>query len=349
MLKSKKLLTIVSLAVAVAFMAGCGSESSDGKVTASNNSWSILNGAGASFPAPVYQSWTYIYSRSGSEQVNYQSVGSGAGIKQIKEQLVDFAGSDNPLTQQEQDEAQLQQFPMLIGGVVVIVNLPGIADGALRLSKTVLADIFLGKISRWDAQPIKALNSELSLPDLPITVVVRADASGTSFIFTNYLSKVSPEWQSTVGFASAVKWPTGLGGQKNPGVCNNVAKIEGSIGYTEYTYAVESKLAMAQLENLDGKYVNSSIETFAASAANADWNAAPGFYMLLTEQPGENSWPITGVTYILFRRDCEESRRTALFKYFNWCFATGATTARRLNYVPMPTNVVKLVQDSLFK
>lgn len=349
-----KISTVISIAAAAAviLLAGCGSGSQEGSAnsgSAGNISWGVLNGAGASFPAPVYQSWTYIYSRTGAAEVNYQSVGSGAGLKQIKEQLVDFAGSDNPLTLQELDQDQLQQFPMLMGGVVLIVNLPGIENGTLKLSKAVLAEIFLGRITRWNAPALQDINPDLKLPDLPVTVVVRADASGTSFIFTNYLAKISAIWASQVGFASAVKWPVGIGGQKNPGVCNNVAKIQGSIGYTEYTYAVEAKLPMARLENQSGKYVLPSVESFSASAANADWDTAPGFYMLLTEQPGDESWPITGVTYILFRKDSDQDKKDALFKYFNWCFATGATTARRLNYVPLPENVVKMVQDTVFK
>lgn len=308
-----------------------------------------LNGAGASFPAPVYQSWTYTYGQTGNTKVNYQSLGSGAGINQIKAGTVDFAGTDNPLTAEELEKDGLQQFPMLMGGVVVIVNVPGVKNNSLKLSREALTDIFLGKITRWDDEKLKVLNPKLKLPPVKITVVRRADASGTSFIFTNYLAGISAEWAEKVGCGAAVKWPVGIGGQKNPGVCNNVAKIRGSIGYTEYTYAIEAKLATAVLENKDGKYVEPNTESFSAGAASADWQNAPGFYMVLTNQPGENSWPITGVTYILLRKDCEAAKRRELVKYFNWCFSTGATAARKLNYVPMPGNVVELVQERILK
>jgi phosphate transport system substrate-binding protein len=309
----------------------------------------VINGAGASFPAPVYQSWTYTYSQTGPNKVNYQSVGSGAGINQIKAKTVDFAGSDNPLPVEEQEKAGLEQFPMLLGGVVVIVNLPGVKTNELKLERAVLADIFLGKITHWNDARIAKANGGLKLPKTKITVVRRADASGTSFIFTNYLSKISKEWETAVGAGSSVNWPVGIGGQKNPGVCNNVAKIRGSIGYTEYTYAVEAKLASAALENQSGKFVTADVESFRASAANADWNNAPGFYMVLTDQPGDTSWPITGVTYILIRKDADPAMRKAMIDYFNWCFTTGATAAQKLNYVPMPENVIQMVAAKIFK
>lgn len=303
-----------------------------------------LNGGGASFPAPVYQAWTYSYNQGDhGSKVNYLSIGSGAGVNQIKAKTLDFAGTDNPLTLEEQEKDNLIQFPMLTGGVVVIVNIPGIANNQLKLSKEVLAEIFLNKINRWDDEKIKALNPNLKLPKMKISVVRRADASGTTFIFTNYLAKISNTWAEQVGFGSSVKWPVGLGGQKNPGVCNNVAKIRGSIGYTEYTYAVEAKLAMATLENADGKFVEPNVQTFSAAAANANWQDAPGFYMILTNQAGETSWPITGVTYCLIRKDAPEAQKAALIEYFKWCFTTGENTAKKLNYVPIPANVVKLI------
>lgn len=307
-----------------------------------------LTGAGASFPAPVYQQWTYAYSKATPNvSVTYQSLGSGAGINQIKAGTVDFAGSDNPLTLEAQQESDLVQFPMLTGGVVVVVNLPGIKDGQLKLSKEVLADIYMGRIKYWNDKAIAAINPGLKLPKRKITVVHRSDSSGTSFIFTNYLSKISPTWKSKVGQGASVKWPVGIGGQKNPGVCNNVARIRGAIGYTEYTYAVEAKLTCASLENADGKYVRPNQETFSAAAALADWENAPGFYMELTNVPGAKSWPITGVTYILLRKDTAADKKDELKKYFNWCFSTGAPSASRLNYVPLPANVVKKVQEVL--
>ncbi len=309
-----------------------------------------INGAGASFPAPVYQHWTYTYSQSNpNAKVNYQSMGSGAGINQIKAGTVDFAGTDSPLTLEQQQKAGLQQFPMLMGGVVVIVNLPRVKTNELKLTRAVLADIFLGKITRWDDARISKLNPTIKLPRMSISVVRRADASGTTFIFTNYLAKISKAWADKVGCGAAVNWPVGMGGQKNPGVCNNVARIRGSIGYTEYTYAVEAKLNMPQLENKAGKFVEPSDAAFSAAAANADWKNAPGLYMVLTDQAGDDTWPLAGVTYILMREDCPPAMRVELIKYFNWCFSTGMAAAKKLDYVPIPDNVVKLVQKNIFK
>lgn len=307
-----------------------------------------LTGAGASFPAPVYQKWTYTYSQQNpGTAITYQSLGSGAGLNQIKAGTVDFAGTDNPLTLEQQKEAALVQFPMLTGGVVVIVNLPGVKDGQLKLSREVLSRIYLGDIKYWNDKAIAAINPGVKLPKMKITVVHRSDSSGTSFIFTNYLSKVSETWKGQVGQGSAVKWPVGIGGQKNPGVCNNVAKIKGAIGYTEYTYAVEAKLTCATLENAEGVYVKPSQASFAAAAASADWKNAPGFYMELTNVPGAQSWPITGVTYILMRQDTPSDKKEALGKYFNWCFTEGADAANKLNYVALPASVVELVKPVL--
>lgn len=307
-----------------------------------------FTGAGASFPAPVYRQWTYSYSEANpGVQITYQSLGSGAGLNQIKAGTVDFAGSDNPLTLAQQEEAGLIQFPMLTGGVVVIVNIPGVKDGALQLSQDVLARIYLGDIQYWNDAAIRALNPKLRLPKLKITVVRRSDSSGTSFIFTNYLSKISADWKSKVGQGSSVKWPVGIGGQKNPGVCNMVAKIKGAIGYTEYTYAVEAKLACACLENAAGKFVKPSQQSFSAAASGADWQNAPGFYMELTNVPGAQSWPITGVTYILMRKDTAADKRAALRDYFMWCFSEGAEQATKLNYVALPQDVVELVKPKL--
>lgn len=308
-----------------------------------------LDGAGASFPAPVYRVWSYNYGESTGNrvEVNYQSSGSGAGINQIKEKTIDFGGSDNPLTKEELDKANLCQFPMLAGGVVVIVNLRGVKPNTLKLDQATLADIFLGKIKGWDDPRIKALNPGVKLPRVRITVVRRSDSSGTSFIFTNYLSKISKEWADRVGCGPAVNWPVGIGGQKNPGVCNNVARINGAIGYTEYTYAVEAKLSMVSLKNKAGKFVEPKPETFRASGAHADWKNAPGFYMLLTDQPGDDSWPITGLTYILIQRNQPDAKKAAaLLNYFNWCYTTGASAASKLHYVPLPEEVVSLVRNA---
>ena len=333
----KKITNFAVATAVVLALAGC-SDSKD----------LTINGAGASFPAPVYQSWTHGYSQTvNGVKVNYQSLGSGAGVNQIKAGTVDFAGTDNPLTLDEQNKAGLVQFPMLTGGVVVIVNIPGIDNNQLKLSRANLADIYLGKITKWNDP--RLLKDNPGLPDLAITVVRRADASGTSFIFTNYLSKISEEWKNSAGCGSSVKWPVGIGGQKNPGVCNNVAKIKGAIGYTEYTYAVEAKLAMAQLENKSGNFIAPALDNFTAGAAAADWKNAPGFYMVLTDQPGEKSYPILGVTYILFRKDIAPERKAELFKYFNWCLTSGEAAAKKLQYVPLPKNVVQLIQNEVLK
>ncbi len=306
-----------------------------------------LTGAGASFPNPVYQKWTFDYSAESGSKVTYQSQGSGAGIRQIKEGTVDFAGSDNPLSAKEQEEAALIQFPMLTGGVVIIVNIPGVKDGQLKLSKQVLADIYLGKITKWNDKAITSINPGLRLPPINITVARRSDSSGTSFIFTNYLSKVSPEWKEKVGQGPSVAWPVGLGGQKNPGVCNIVAQKAGAIGYTEFTYAVEGGLTCAQLENADGKYLAPTPESFSASAASADWSKAEGFVMELTNVAGEKSWPITGVTYVLIRKDSSAEKRAAMKKYFMWCFEKGADSATKLHYVPLPKNVVEQIEPKI--
>ena len=349
MIKKMLIGTLASaLAASVFLSSGCGDAENAGTPNTPAKNAITLNGAGASFPAPVYQLWTYAYTQSGKATVNYQSLGSGAGLSQIKAGTVDFAGTDSPLTAEQQAETGLVQFPMLTGGVVVIVNVPGVKSGELKLSRAVLSDIFLGKITNWNDPAIAKINPGVRLPkDLKITVVRRSDSSGTTFIFTDYLSKISGEWKNAIGAGSSVKWPVGIGGQKNPGVCNNVAKIRGSIGYTEYTYAVEAKLNCVQLENRAGTFIAPTAKSFAASAANADWKNAPGFLMMLTDQPGAESWPITGVTYILIRKDADAGTQAALKDYFNWCFTEGASSAARLNYVPIPENVVSLIREKL--
>lgn len=306
-----------------------------------------LNGAGATFPSPVYRVWAYKYTeiREGEVRVNYQGLGSGAGINQIRSGTVDFAGTDHPLGADVLEKEGLFQFPMLTGGVVVIVNLPGIGNHELKLDPDVLAGIYLGKIRQWDDPAIQALNPDLKLPSLKITVIRRSDSSGTSFIFTDYLSRVSKEWAEEVGRGSAVKWPLGLGGQKNPGVCNNVSRIRGAIGYTEYTYASEGGLSCVRLKNRSGQFVKAEPDSFRAAAANADWRNAPGFCMNLNDMPGETAWPIVGVTYLLVRKHSpEKSRRDALFRYFNWCFQSGAASAEKLKYVPLPDFLCDLIR-----
>ena len=265
-----------------------------------------LNGAGGSFPAPLYQKWCYAYTQAGlGAKVNYQSVGSSAGISQIKTGTLDFAGTDAPLSAEDCAAAGLEQFHMVSGAVVPAVNLPGL-KGDLALDGPTLADIYLGKIKRWSDGRIAALNPNLKLPDLKITVVHRGDGSGTTHIFTCYLSSVSPEWKERFGAATQLKWPCGVAGQKNPGVCNNVRRIRGAIGYTEYTFALESRLSVAKIS------VNGEVE-----------------------EPTADSWPILGKTYILTRKDASADKKAALKAYFDWCFANGAPTAEKLHYIPV--------------
>jgi len=306
-----------------------------------------INGAGASFPDPVYQRWLYEHSKTTTTNVNYQSVGSGAGISAIKAKTVDFGGTDEPLKVDALDAANLAQFPMLMGGVVPVVNIPEVEPGQLKLSGAVLADIFLGKVKKWNAPAIAALNPDLKLPELDITVAHRSDGSGTTSIFTHYLAKASDAWKTGPGVGKDVRWPAGIGGQKNPGVANIVEKTSGAIGYVEYTYAVEANLSHVTLQNQAGKFVQPTMESFAAAGANADWDNAPGFCMDLTNQPGDESWPITGVTYILVQKQQPDAAKAdAMFKYFDWCFAKGGKIASSLNYVAMPEAVVAKVRAS---
>jgi len=280
-------------------------------------------------------------------KVNYQSIGSGGGIAQIKAKTVDFGASDAPLRQEELDAAGLIQFPMILGGVVVVVNVEGVGPGKLRLSRRALAGIFLGKIRKWDDHLIARDNPGLSLPAREITVVHRADGSGTTWIFTNYLDKISREWHEKVGTGKAVRWPVGIGAKGNEGVSAYVQRVKGSIGYVEFAYAVQNKLSYALLENKAGNYVAPTLESFQAAAANADWRHAPGFYLVLTDQPGEKSWPITGASFILIHREQADLRKAkAMLKYFSWCYRHGGDTARKLGYVPLPANVVSLIEEA---
>ena len=306
-----------------------------------------ITGVGASFPAPVYRVWTYGFSNVNKDiRVNYQPLGSGAGIYQIMAETANFGGTDKPLKIDELNKSGLLQFPMLSGGVVLVYNLPGIKTNQLKLDQAVLADIFLGKIKNWSDPRIAALNPGLRLPKLKITVVHRTDSSGTTYIFTDYLAKISKEWAEKVGAGSDVKWPAGIGGSKNPGVCNMVRKSRGAIGYTEYTFATEYRLPVASLKNRDGKFVTADSGAFSAAAAHADWKADQGFYQMLTDQPGADSWPIVGVTYILIHRDQKNAAVAgAMLKYFNWCFTSGRASAAKMHYVPMPGNVVKMIGD----
>jgi phosphate transport system substrate-binding protein len=303
-----------------------------------------LTGAGASFPAPVYAKWAEAYASATGNRINYQSIGSSGGIRQIQAKTVDFGASDAPLKPEELEKHGLMQFPTVIGGVVPVVNVKGVGPGQLRLTGQVLGDIYLGKITKWNDKAIAGLNPGLSLPDQAIGVVRRADGSGTTFIFSNYLSKVNPEWKQKVGEGTAVKWPTGLGGKGNEGVAAFVQRVPGAIGYVEYAYAKQIKLAHVAMRNAEGVYVQPDEASFSAAAADADWSRA-AFYEILTEMPGKASWPISGATFILIPKAADKPQQLAeVLRFFDWAYAEGDRLARELDYVPMPQGVVKQVR-----
>jgi phosphate transport system substrate-binding protein len=305
-----------------------------------------LTGAGATFPYPIYAKWAEAYKKATGTGMNYQSIGSGGGIKQIKAKTVDFGASDMPLPADELGKEGLLQFPAIMGGVVPVVNLDGIAPGQLKLTGPVLADIYLGKIVKWNAPEIVALNPGVKLPDTEITVIHRADGSGTSFLWTDYLSKTSPDFKSKVGAGTAVKWPTGVGGKGNEGVAANVQRMKGAIGYVEYAYAKKNRIPHAQLQNRDGQFVQPDDETFKAAAASADWNKTPGMAVVLTDQAGKNSWPITGASFILMHRiQADPAKGREVLKFFDWAYREGGAMAAELDYVSMPPAVVKQVAD----
>ena len=304
-----------------------------------------ITGAGATFPYPIYAKWAAAYKQQTNIGMNYQSIGSGGGIKQIKARTVDFGASDAPLKPEDLRESGLLQFPMVMGGVVPVYNLPGITAGQVKLTPNVLADIFLKKITKWNDPAITSLNPGVNLPDDDISVVHRSDGSGTTFIFTNYLSKVSPSWKSSVGEGTSVKWPTGVGGKGNEGVASYVQRIKGGIGYVEFAYALQNKMTYALLKNRDGNFVAPSEHTFKSAAANANWDPNKHFYEILTDEPGKDSWPITGATFILMHKYQQnpEDARMAL-NFFKWAYDKGDKMALELDYIPMPDNVAKMVQ-----
>jgi phosphate transport system substrate-binding protein len=309
-----------------------------------------ITGAGATFPYPVYAKWAEAYKKDTGTGLNYQSIGSGGGIKQIKSKTVDFGASDMPLPPAELEKDGLTQFPTVMGGVIPVYNLPGIEAGAIKVTGELLADIYLGTVAKWNDPAIAKLNPGVKLPDQPITVVHRSDGSGTTFIFTNYLSKVSSKWKGEIGEGTAVKWKTGIGGKGNEGVAGYVKNTTGAIGYVEYAYAVQNKLTYTMMQNKAGKFVKPDSAAFQAAAANADWSKAPGFALLLTDQPGDTSWPITGATFILMHKKQDKPDRAAeVLKFFDWAYAKGDKMADELNYVPMPDSVVKLIQASWTK
>ncbi len=302
-----------------------------------------VTGAGATFPAPVYAKWAAGYNTATGVRINYQSVGSGAGIKQIQAKTVDFGASDMPLKDEELAKDGLVQFPTVIGGVVPVVNVKGIQPGQLKLTGEVLGNIYMGKVTKWNDPAIVALNPGLALPDAPIAPVRRADGSGTSFIFTNYLSKVNAEWKAKVGEGTAVNWPTGAGGKGNEGVSAFVQRLPNSIGYVEYAYAKQNKMAHVALKNAAGNFVQPDDVNFKAAAASAEWNKS--FYQILTNQADKNAWPISGATFILMHKSQDKpAQAAAALKFFEWAYVTGDKTAADLEYVPLPASVKDLVR-----
>jgi len=304
-----------------------------------------ITGAGATFPYPIYAKWADAYRKASGVGLNYQSIGSGGGIKQITAKTVSFGASDAPMKAEDLDKNGLVQFPAIMGGIVPVYSLKGVAPGALKLSGAVLGDIYLGNVKMWNDPAIAKLNAGVALPSQAISVVHRSDGSGTTFLFSNFLSKVNPQWKSTIGEGTAVKWPTGVGGKGNEGVASYVARIDGSIGYVEYAYAKQNKLAYAQMVNREGQVVGPSDETFKAAAAGADWNSVPGMGVILTDQPGRQSWPITGASFILIHRvqDKPDIGKEVL-KFFDWAFENGDKMALALDYVPIPDPVVQQIK-----
>ncbi len=324
-----------ALAAAAAVVAIAGAKAAD------------ISGAGATFPYPIYAKWADTYKKQTGNSLNYQSIGSGGGIKQIKAATVTFGASDKPLEADELSASGLVQWPMVMGGIVPVVNLSGIAPGQLLFDGDTLAKIFLGSITKWDDPAIKKLNPGVTLPSTAIAVVHRSDGSGTTFNFTDYLSKVSADWKSKVGENTSVQWPVGIGAKGNEGVSNNVMQTQGAIGYVEYAYAIQNKLVYADLINKEGKKVAPTMASFQSAAANADWTHAPGFYQILTDQPGADSWPITAATFILMPKQPKDPAAAAeALKFFSWAYANGGKMAEDLDYIPMPNSVVALVKKT---
>lgn len=304
-----------------------------------------ITGAGATFPAPIYAKWAADYNKATKVKVNYQSIGSGGGIKQIDSKTVDFGASDMPQTDEVLKSKGQMQFPTVMGGVVPVINVKGIEPGQLKLTGTLLADIFLGKISRWNDPALKALNPTLALPDAAIAQVRRADGSGTTFIFTNYLSKISAEWKSKVGEGTAVNWPVGAGGKGNEGVAAFVGRLPNSMGYVEYSYVKQNKMTYAVMQNSAGNFIKPEDDSFKAAAAGADW--AKSFYQILTNQPGKDAWPISGATFVLMHtKQDKPANATEVLKFFSWAYVNGDKTAADLDYVPMPKPVIAAIEKA---
>ncbi|MBE9529234.1 MAG: phosphate ABC transporter substrate-binding protein PstS [Proteobacteria bacterium] len=307
----------------------------------------LINGAGATFPYPIYAKWAYAYNKATGVKINYQSIGSGGGVRQAVEGTVDFGASDAPMAPEELAKAGLLQFPMVMGGVVPVVNIKGVKAGELKLTPELLADIYLKKITKWNDERITALNPGVALPAKRITVVRRSDGSGTTWIFTNYLAKVSAEWKSKVGFGKAVSWPTGVGGKGNEGVATYVKRIKNSIGYVEFAYALQNRLVHTRLKNRAGNFVEPNMEGFSAAAAGADWKGTPGFAVVLTDTAGKEAWPIAGATFILIHKEAKNcSNAKAVLDFFDWAYKNGADMALSLDYVPMPKEVYTLMEKT---
>ncbi|MGZ3415661.1 MAG: phosphate ABC transporter substrate-binding protein PstS [Isosphaeraceae bacterium] len=304
-----------------------------------------ISGAGATFPYPIYAKWADAYKKETGNGLNYQSIGSGGGIKQIEASTVTFGASDKPLPGEELDKFGLAQFPMVMGGIVPVINIEGVKPGEIVIDGPTLAKIFMGEITKWDDPLIKKLNGGAKLPSSAIAVVHRSDGSGTTFNFTYYLSDVSPDWKSKVGSDASVEWPTGIGAKGNEGVANNVAQTKGSIGYVEYAYALQNKLTYTKMVNKDGKTVAPTSEAFQAAAAGADWKSKPGFGVILANQPGAASWPMTAGTWILMYKQPKDPAASAeALKFFDWAYKNGDKMAEELDYIPMPDNVVADVE-----
>jgi phosphate transport system substrate-binding protein len=306
-----------------------------------------ITGAGSTFIFPVLSKWADAYKKESGNGVNYQSIGSGAGIKQIQAKTVTFGATDAPLKADQLQKDGFAQWPMVMGGIVPVVNIEGVKAGELVLDGATLADIFIGKITKWDDAAIKKLNPSAKLPSEAISVVHRADGSGTTFNFTNYLSKTSADWKSKVGEGTAVEWPVGVGAKGNEGVAGNIAQTKNSIGYVEYAYAKQNKLTYTKMVNKAGKTVDATNEAFQAAASNADWTSAPGYYLILTDQPGDKSWPIVATTFVLMHKEAvDKAASQEALKFFKFAFEKGAKSAEELDYIPMPDNVVKLIEKT---
>jgi phosphate transport system substrate-binding protein len=319
-----------------------------GLIAASTSAFAAdITGAGATFPFPIYSKWADAYKKETGNGLNYQSIGSGAGIKQIQAKTVTFGATDAPLKPEQLEKDGLVQWPMVMGAIVPVVNLEGVKPGELVLSGELLGDIYLGKIAKWNDPAIAKLNPKLKLPTDAITVVRRSDGSGTTFNFTDYLSKSNAEWKTKVGSGTAVEWPAGVGAKGNEGVAGNISQTKNSIGYVEYAYAKQNKLTYAAMINKAGKTVQPTMAAFQAAASNADWAKAPGYYVILTDQPGEASWPITAATFILMHKEPVDRAASAeAVKFFKWAFAKGDKMAKELDYIPMPGSVVKLIEKT---